>query len=80
MNTDPNFTTPEPKGVDLGDLKARADAADRLKRQAADSAAEQAALEHVAEWDKAMQRAFKGIVSRPQRHKLLTQASERTDA
>lgn len=35
--------------------------------------AQEAMLARVAAWDKAMNRAFKGIISRPLRHKMMMQ-------
>lgn len=61
------------QAVDLGKAREQSlttDAANAL-------AAQRAAEEQVARWEKAMQRAFKGIVARPQRRRMLDEALER---
>lgn len=66
----------EAEAVDLSDAAARLER-ERIQREAE---AEQAALQRVAEWDRAMQRAFKGIVPRPQRHAQMMRALDRHEA
>lgn len=61
----------EGQAVDLSDDARRREAV----RAAEQEAAQAAAMEQVARWDRAMNRAFKGIVSRPQRHRMLMRAS-----
>lgn len=61
----------QPNGiVDLGDVAARLEAQEdeRVIREGKESEA------RLAVFDKQMQRMFKGIVPRPQRHKLLRKA------
>lgn len=41
--------------------------------------AQEAALKRVSEWEKAMQRAFKGIMPRPVRRRFLERAAERAE-
>lgn len=60
----------EAEAVDLSDAAARLER-ERLEREAA---AEAEARLRVERWDRAMQRTFKGIVSRPQRHAQMMRA------
>lgn len=66
-----------PNVIDLADVKRRADERDAAEQLAAATQAEHASEERFKEWDAAMQRAFKGIVPRPQRHLLIFRALER---
>lgn len=51
-----------------------------LQRQVEQNRAAEAALQRVAAWDRAMQRAFKGIMPRPVRHAFLQRAAKRQEA
>ena len=50
-----------------------------VEKAAQTQAATEAALKQVQEWDRAMQRAFKGIVSRPARHRMISQSIKEAD-
>lgn len=62
----------KPGVIDLAELKNRADARDA----AADQAAAAEATRHAIAWDKAMRRAFKGILPRPEAHRFLLRARD----
>lgn len=64
------------QAVDLG----RADADRKAEQAAKERAAEAAATLAVARWEKAMNRAFKGIVPRPTRRAMMVRAAERVEA
>lgn len=57
--------------IDLGELKARADAKDAALAKVQEERAAAQALERAVDWDRAMRRAFKGILPRPEAHRLL---------
>lgn len=63
------------QAVDLGQARERSIEADATKALAAQRKAEQ----QIVVWDRAMQRAFKGIVARPQRRRMLEKAVARVD-
>jgi hypothetical protein len=72
----------------VNDLNAMKDQAVDLSKGAADRKAEQAARERAAEaaaiiqvasWERVMNRAFKGIVSRPTRHRFMIEAAKRAE-
>lgn len=75
--SDPIDTT---GAVDLADVKARADARVAAAEEVAQQEAEQARLRDIMaraeSWDKAMQRAFKGIMPRHVRHRYLRRGVE----
>lgn len=54
---------------------------DYLEKARADAIAREAARDRmtVAQWDQGMQRIFKGIMSRPERHSMLRAAQARFD-
>lgn len=52
----------------------------KVRDEAALKAAQEKALERVRSWDKAMQRAFKGIVPRPTRHRMINEALREAEA
>lgn len=54
--------------------------AQEVNKKAAEQRAEAEALNRVAAWDRAMQRAFKGIMPRPTRHAFLRRAADRMEA
>jgi sulfite reductase beta subunit-like hemoprotein len=57
--------------VDLNQAAARRDALKAAEEQQAAFAA----MEHAARWDNAMQRAFKGIVTRKERHSSMIRSA-----
>lgn len=57
--------------TDLEKIRQQREAMDEVNLQRAEAAA----IDRVREWDKAMQRAFKGIVSRPLRHRMMEEAA-----
>lgn len=63
-----------PNVIDLADVKRRADERDAITRAAVETKASKDSEERFKQWDAAMQRAFKGIVPRPERHKLMYRA------
>lgn len=64
-----------PQGaVDLAEVKERADERDRLAAEAAQQAEYDAAVQRARAWDRAMTRAFKGIVPAPRRRKQIARA------
>lgn len=70
-NTDPASGVP-----DLGDLKARADAAKEAAAELKERE-DNARIQRVAaSWDRNMQRAFKGIMRRDVRHRYLSRGLE----
>lgn len=74
-----NLNTMSQRAADLGKLHEQREAARRLEAEVAAKQAEDAALQKVAEWERAMQRTFKGIMPRPMRHAFLRQAADRQD-
>lgn len=64
---------------DLEDFVARKEAADKALKEAEAKKQAQAAMERAIAWDRAMQRAFKGIVSRPTRHRMMMHRSPKGD-
>ena len=67
----------KPDGVlDLGKLREQADARDAALKDIEEQRALTEAKQVAVEWDAKMNRAFKGIVSRPQRHALLRRIPE----
>lgn len=65
--------------LDLADMKRRADERDAAAEALAVTQAKQKSEEDFKAFDSAMQRAFKGIVSRPERHRLMLRALQRSD-
>jgi hypothetical protein len=63
----------EAQAVDLGKAREQSMTKDAARALAAQRAAE----DQVARWEKGMQRAFKGIVARPHRRRMLDRAVER---
>lgn len=59
--------------------KPAALAAAELEQAAAQKRAEENSMAYVRSWDRAMQRAFKGIISRPERHAMMHRATEPGD-
>lgn len=57
--------------VDLKPAQNAEPSREEAVEQARQELAMRAAVEQVQRWDRAMNRAFKGIVSRPKRHKML---------
>lgn len=72
----PDLKTMQGQAADLDQTKRKADAEALVRAQAAQRAAE----ERVLRWEKAMQRAFKGIMPRPVRRRFLDKAVGNADA
>lgn len=71
---------PETPGViDLADVRRRADERDAAAREVREEAERKEAQQRFVKWDAAMNRAFKGILSRPERHAALQRALDRQD-
>jgi hypothetical protein len=66
----------EHAAVDLSKVAKAAEAHRKVEERAAFNAA----MVQVAKWDDAMNRAFKGIISRPERHRRMRIAAERAEA
>jgi hypothetical protein len=66
-----------PGVIDLGDVRRRADERDAATKAIQEEAERKASQERFAVWDKAMRRAFKGIMPSPQRHAALQRAVDR---
>ena len=71
---------PQAGAVDLSEMARVREANAKLAEAAEESQEAEAAERRVRAWDRAMQRAFKGILPRPQRHYLLGVALERHEA
>jgi len=54
-------------------------AIEELRKAAAESQAQQEALKELRSWERAMQRTFKGIVTRKARHRSLQRAVDRDE-
>ena len=68
------------QAVDLGEIKRRADERDALEAAAQREAAARELEVRMQSWDRAMTRAFKGIMPAPARRAALMRAIERQDA
>lgn len=68
-----------PGVIDLADVRRRADERDAAEKELIEEARLKASQEHFARFDAAMNRAFKGIVSRPERHAGMRRALARQD-
>jgi hypothetical protein len=66
--------------VDLGEIKRRADERDALEVAARVEREREQAIARIVSKDRAMQRAFKGIVTRRERRRLIARSLTRTMA
>ena len=66
--------------VDLGEIKQRADERDKLAAAAAEEQAKNALLAQIVSKDRAMTRAFKGILTTPERRVMQARAYARLQA
>lgn len=72
-----NALTYNPSAVDLDRHMQAKKTQDAAMHEATERAAMDAAMTQVQQWDQAMNRAFKGIISRPTRHRMMQRAAER---
>lgn len=66
------------QAVDLDPLKSRAERT-AVEDEASERERMTAAVAQAHSWDKAMRRAFKGIVSSPARHRMLREMQREVD-
>lgn len=66
--------------IDLGEIKRRADERDALEAAAKREEAARELEARAKSWDRAMTRAFKGIMPAPERRRVLIRAIEREEA
>lgn len=66
----------QPGVIDLAEMKQRANERDAAAAKVAEERAYEDALRIAVKWDRAMRRAFKGILPRPEAHRFLARTQQ----
>lgn len=66
----------EKMAVDLGAVRENAEKREKLEREQAEALAQAQLIRQAVEFDRAMNRAFKGVVARPIRHGFMMRSAD----